>query len=178
MFMLILSICMGLAQWLSGKESACNAGDPSSTGPHVLPGNRTISTQGRANVSESPFCKYLGLWNKSQSPHTWPSTSSFQTKFSWGRGEEGEFHGVGLGWELGPDAELSGNSALPTGVFMNDFKGPCWRKCYHIPQLRVACCTSGRVNDLEAHVAWSCISVWIKGKGEQLYPQYSQDVTI
>ena len=25
--MLILSICMGLPQWLSGKESACNAGD-------------------------------------------------------------------------------------------------------------------------------------------------------
>ena len=28
--MLILSICMGLPQWLSGKESACNAGDPGS----------------------------------------------------------------------------------------------------------------------------------------------------
>lgn len=45
--------------------------------------------------------------------------------FHGGRGEEGEFRGVGLGRELGPDAELSGSSAIPIGVFMNDFKGPC-----------------------------------------------------
>lgn len=45
--------------------------------------------------------------------------------FHGGRGEQGEFHGVGLGWELSPDAELSGNSAIPIGVFINDLKGPC-----------------------------------------------------
>ena len=42
---------------------------PKLHGVSYLPGNRTISTQGHANVSESPFCESLGLWNKSESRH-------------------------------------------------------------------------------------------------------------
>lgn len=43
----------------------------------------------------------------------------------------------------------SGSSALPTGVFMNDFKDPAEGSVATIPQLRVACYISDRVNDTE-----------------------------
>ena len=62
--MLILSICMGLAQWLSGKESACNAGDPGSIpGPGRSPEGGMATHSGilawRIPWTEEPG----GLWS-------------------------------------------------------------------------------------------------------------------
>ena len=64
MFMLILSICMGLPLWLSGKESACNAGDPGSIpGPGRSPGGGMATPSGiltwRIPWTEEPG----GLWS-------------------------------------------------------------------------------------------------------------------
>ena len=62
--MLLLAICVGLPQWLSGKESACNAGDPGSIpGLGISPGGGMATHSGilawRIPRTEEPG----GLWS-------------------------------------------------------------------------------------------------------------------